>query len=161
MVNAGYFLTVFAAAAAAMPAVTPNESFSALEARAGQVYTCRVGANNDGALLGEVSQDRAIGYLRAAGTKTGTASGYPKKFGNAGSVLKFASGCTSTNVWELPVLANNKPFDINKKINKGKALANDPGPMRVYYTDKLKFCGIGTKSNKDNSGNPHNCALRR
>lgn len=36
MVNIGYFLTVFAATAAALPAVTPVET-SALEARAGQV----------------------------------------------------------------------------------------------------------------------------
>lgn len=126
-----------------------------------KVYTCKVGEKNDGALLGEISQDRAIGYFRAAGTKKGTASGYPKTFGNAGSVLRLASGCTPTNVWELPVLKSNKPFDINKKINKGKADENDPGPMRVYYTDKLKFCGIGTKSEMDNSGNPHNCVLKK
>lgn len=36
MVNVAYFLAVFAATAAALPAVTPNE-VSPLEARAGQV----------------------------------------------------------------------------------------------------------------------------
>lgn len=37
MVNIAYFLTAFAAATAAMPAVTPNEPSSLHEARAGQV----------------------------------------------------------------------------------------------------------------------------
>ncbi|KAI1246458.1 hypothetical protein MGN70_013357 [Eutypa lata] len=160
MVNIGYFLTVFAATAAALPAVTPVEP-SALEARAGQSYTCKKGDKNDGAFLGDISQDKAIGYFRAAGTKKGTASGYPKQFYNNGNALKFASGCTTSNVWELPVLSSNKPFDINKKINKGKPDENNPGQMRVYYTDKLKFCGIGTKSKDDNSGPVHNCVLKK
>ncbi|KAH8660325.1 Ribonuclease/ribotoxin [Xylariales sp. PMI_506] len=149
MVNVSYMLTMlFAAAGMANPTAFPE-----LDARSGQVYTCNKGANNDGAFIGKVSQDKAIGYFRDAKTKTGTASGYPKPFENNGGVMKFASGCTG-NVWELPVLASGQPYQYAKKKD-----GNNPGPMRVYYTSDLKFCGIGAKSQDDNSGPPHNCAI--
>ncbi|KAH8881854.1 hypothetical protein GQ53DRAFT_886479 [Thozetella sp. PMI_491] len=129
------FLTVAAAVVANPIAVINDEGFP-LEAHAGQIYTCKRGDANNGALIGYVSQDKSIGYFREAKTQTGTASGYPKPFGNKGNVLKFASGCGS-DVWELPVLNNSVRFDFNKKINKGKANENNPGPMRGYYTPKI------------------------
>ncbi|KAI8278397.1 hypothetical protein K4K59_009234 [Colletotrichum sp. SAR11_240] len=156
MVAYTYFLGLLAASVAiASPVPNPDEEFS-LEARAGQVYICKAGANNDGVLYGEISQDKAIGFFRDAKTKTGTGSGYPKPFGNQGNVMKFASGCGS-DVWELPVLKSGKPYDYNAK----KGSSNSPGPMRVYYTKDLKFCGIGGKLKPDGTGNPHNCVLKK
>ncbi|OJJ78711.1 uncharacterized protein ASPGLDRAFT_62359 [Aspergillus glaucus CBS 516.65] len=155
MVSFNYlFATVLAATAVvASPVVASDENVS-LEARAGQTYTCKKGNQNDGAVVGTVSQDKVIGYLRQAGTKKG-ASGYPTTFTNNNNVIKIPSGCTKKQLWELPVLANGKPYDINKK--KGD---NNPGPMRVYYADDLTFCAVGVKENpENNSGNPHNCKV--
>ncbi|KAJ3543940.1 hypothetical protein NM208_g3312 [Fusarium decemcellulare] len=155
MVSYTYILTLLAATVAlASPAPIPNDD-SSLEARAGQVYICRAGDDNKGQLYGEIGQDKAIGFFRDAKTKTGL-SGYPKKFGNEGNVMKFASGCTKDNVWELPVLANGKPYAFDKKKD-----GNSPGTMRVYYTKDLKFCAIGGKKNPNGTGNPHNCALKK
>ncbi|KAF4822941.1 hypothetical protein CGCTS75_v010542 [Colletotrichum tropicale] len=146
MVAYTYFLGLLAASVAiASPVPNPDEEFS-LEAP---------GANNDGVLYGEISQDKAIGFFRDAKTSTG-ASGYPKPFGNQGNVMKFASGCGS-DVWELPVLKSGKPYDYKSK----KGTSNNPGPMRVYYTKDLKFCGIGGKLKPNGTGNPHNCVLKK
>ncbi|CAH0054731.1 unnamed protein product [Clonostachys solani] len=162
------FLTSLAAITALASATSDGESFS-LEQRSGrvhvtdvsmkQLYTCNGGDKNEGQRWGIVSQDRAEGYFRDAKTKTGK-SGYPKPFGNAGKVMKFPSGCAK-DVWELPLLPNEppfngRPFDFNQKKEN-----NDPGQIRVYYTKDLKFCGIGAKrtANKQERGNnPHNCA---
>ncbi|KAI1852430.1 hypothetical protein JX265_011063 [Neoarthrinium moseri] len=153
MVNASYLFTLLAATAAvASPIAEPIEADS-LEARAGQIYTCKKGDKNDGALIGKVPQDKAIGYFREAKTKSGK-SGYPKKFDNKGKVMSFASGCTGKEVWELPVLNNGVRYDYDK----GKD-GNNPGPMRVYYAADLTFCAIGSKSKDDNSGPPHNCKV--
>ncbi|KND86394.1 hypothetical protein TOPH_08971 [Tolypocladium ophioglossoides CBS 100239] len=154
MVAYAYLLTLLAATAAvASPAPVPNQDFS-LAARAGQFYVCKAGKDNDGQLYGDISQDKAIGYFRDAKTNSGS-SGYPKPFDNKGGVMKFAKGC-GKDVWELPVLANGKPYDYNKKKE-----GNSPGPMRVYYTKDLKFCAIGAKQNPDGKGNPHNCVLKK
>ncbi|KAI5867010.1 hypothetical protein GGS23DRAFT_553125 [Durotheca rogersii] len=151
MVGVTNILTLLAATAVIATPV-PNEEFS-LEARAGQSYICRGGLTNKGELFGEVSQDRAIGFFRNAKTNTG-ASGYPKEFDNKGKVMKFAKGCTK-DVWELPLLSTNKPYAFNSK----KA-GNRPGPLRVYYTKDLKFCGIGSKPTREGLGNPHNCEFK-
>ncbi|GJC83029.1 hypothetical protein ColLi_05867 [Colletotrichum liriopes] len=155
MVSYTYLLTVLAATAAvASPAPLPNSDGTIEIRQSGQVYVCKAGANNDGVKYGEVGQDSAIGYFREAKTKAGS-SGYPKKFDNKGSVMKFASGCAS-DVYELPVLSDGKRYDFNAK----KGSSNKPGPMRVYYTKDLKFCGIGAKEKADGTGNPHNCVLQ-
>lgn len=131
-----------------------NQRISLTQNEFEQTYTCKKGNQNDGAVVGTVSQDKVIGYLRQAGTKKG-ASGYPTTFTNNNNVIKIPSGCTKKQLWELPVLANGKPYDINKK--KGD---NNPGPMRVYYADDLTFCAVGVKENpENNSGNPHNCKV--
>ncbi|EJT70218.1 hypothetical protein GGTG_12391 [Gaeumannomyces tritici R3-111a-1] len=144
------FTLLIATAAVASPV---DIASSALEARQqGSMYVCRSGANNDGQAYGTVGMDKAIGYYRQAGIKAG-ASGYPKPFGNAGNVLKFASGCGS-DVYELPLLASGSAYLYNQKKT-----GNPPGPIRVYYTSALKFCGIGAKENPNGSGNPHNCQL--
>ncbi|PHH92183.1 hypothetical protein CDD83_8569 [Cordyceps sp. RAO-2017] len=154
MVAYNFLLTLLAAAVAiASPAPMPNED-SPLEARAGQVYVCRSGAQNNGQVYGEIRQDRAIGYFRDAKTHQGQ-SGYPKPFDNKGKVMKFPKGC-GKDVWELPVLANGRPYAYKDK----KGNNNRPGPIRVYYTKGLKFCAIGGKLNPDGTGNPHNCVLR-
>lgn len=105
-------------------------------------------------MFGTVSQDKAIGYFRQAKTKPGK-SGYPAPFSNIGKPMKFASGCNK-DVWELPVLANGKPYDYNKKKDQAP-----PGEMRVFYTKDLKFCGIGSKEKRGGTGNPTNCELVR
>lgn len=64
------------------------------------------------------------------------------------------SGCRDkkAELWELPVLDGGRRYRYEKP--KSEAL---PGRMRVYYTKDLTFCGIGTKSNGDNSGPAHLC----
>ncbi|GKT51268.1 uncharacterized protein ColSpa_11449 [Colletotrichum spaethianum] len=154
MVSCTYLLTLLAATAAiASPVRLSNQNGTVKIRQSGQVYVCKAGANNDGVTYGEVSQDCAIGYFREAGTKAGF-SGYPKKFDNKGNVMKFASGCNE-NVYELPVFSNGKRYDFNAK----KGSINKPGPMRVYYTKDLKFCGVGAKEHIGGTGNPHNCVL--
>ncbi|KAF9871002.1 hypothetical protein CkaCkLH20_11419 [Colletotrichum karsti] len=154
MVSFTYLLTLLAASAAvATPVALLNEDSTVGIRQSGQVYVCKSGAKNDGTVYGDIGYDKAVGYFRAAKTTKG-ASGYPKPFDNKGNVMTFASGCSS-NVWELPVLANGKAYDYNSK--KG---GNSPGPMRVYYTKDLKFCGIGAKEKADGTGNPHNCVLK-
>ncbi|KLU90390.1 hypothetical protein MAPG_10244 [Magnaporthiopsis poae ATCC 64411] len=166
MVSFSQLLTLFAATAAVASPVpvldegaadltignSINSATKVLEARAGSMYTCRAGASNNGQVYGTVGMDKAIGYFRQAGTTPGL-SGYPKPFGNAGKVMKFKSGCGS-DVWELPLLASGKPYAYDKK-----KIDNPPGPIRVYYTSGLKFCGIGAKENPTGTGNPHNCKL--
>ncbi|UNI13284.1 hypothetical protein JDV02_000041 [Purpureocillium takamizusanense] len=155
MVAYSYLLSLLAATAAvASPAPIPNDEFS-LEARAGQIYVCKAGADNNGQHYGDISYDKSIGFFRDAKTKTGQ-SGYPKPFDNKGNVMKFAKGC-GKDVWELPVLANGKPYNYKEK----KGDKNKPGPMRVYYTKDLKWCGIGGKLKPDGTGNPHNCQLKK
>ncbi|KAF9878368.1 hypothetical protein CkaCkLH20_04406 [Colletotrichum karsti] len=155
MLQSTFILGLLAATATvASPMPNPDGDFS-LQTRAGQVYICKAGANNNGGLYGEIGQDKAIGFFRDAKTNTG-GSGYPKPFDNKGNVMKFASGC-GKDIWELPVLANGKPYDYKSK----KGANNGPGPMRVYYTKDLKFCAIGGKLNSDGTGNPHNCVLKK
>ncbi|KAK1702349.1 hypothetical protein BDP67DRAFT_585458 [Colletotrichum lupini] len=142
MVSYTYILTLLAATAS-IASPTPL---------LGEDGTIETRAKNDGALYGTVKYDTSIGYLREAKTTAGS-SGYPKPFDNRGNVMTFASGCSGT-VYELPVLADGKRYDFNAK----KGTTNRPGPMRVYYTKDLKFCGIGAKEKADGTGNPHNCA---
>ncbi|KAK2594627.1 hypothetical protein QQS21_007664 [Conoideocrella luteorostrata] len=156
MVAYTYILTLLAATAALATPAPINDGELTLEARAGQKYICQGGKDNKGENYGEVSYDKAVGFFRDAKTNTG-ASGYPKKFDNVGNVMKFKKGCKK-NVWELPLNSNGKPYDYKKK----KA-GNSPGPIRVYYTKNLKFCGIGAKEHKKDvrPNNPHNCALKK
>ncbi|KAK1482415.1 hypothetical protein CTAM01_13575 [Colletotrichum tamarilloi] len=153
MVSYTYILTLLAATASiASPTPLLGEDGTIETRQSGQSYTCKAGAKNDGALYGTVKYDTSIGYLREAKTTAGS-SGYPKPFDNRGNVMTFASGCSGT-VYELPVLADGKRYDFNAK----KGTTNRPGPMRVYYTKDLKFCGVGAKEKADGTGNPHNCA---
>lgn len=122
-----------------------------------QVYICNGGADNNGIHYGDIQEDTAIKYYGRAKTSQGK-SGYPKTFANQGELLKFPSVCNNTEVWELPVLASGKPFDITKK--KSKKEQNHPGPMRVYYTKDLEFCTIGARMYQNDTGNPHNCDLK-
>ncbi|GAB0134925.1 hypothetical protein EsDP_00003277 [Epichloe bromicola] len=152
MVAYSHVLTLLAATVSlASPAPVSDAAGFSLEARADQIYICKSGNNNNGKVkYGEVSYDKAVEYFREAGTTPGK-SGYPKEFRNLGNVMTFPQGCNQ-DVWELPLLANGKRYDYNKK--KG---GNEPGPIRVYYTKNLMFCAIGAKENANGSGNPHNC----
>ncbi|KAE8155206.1 Ribonuclease/ribotoxin [Aspergillus avenaceus] len=144
------YLVALALGATPLASPTPLE----LDARAGQTYTCRKGEKNDGTLIGKVSQDKSIGYFREAKTTAGK-SGYPMRFYN-NEELAFGSGCRDKNaeIWELPVLDGGKRYDYQKSKKE-----LNPGRMRVYYTKDLTFCGIGTKSNDDNSGPVHSCKI--
>ncbi|GES60498.1 hypothetical protein ATEIFO6365_0002100900 [Aspergillus terreus] len=150
MVSFSFILTLSLAITSALATPTPADA----DITGGQVYTCKRGANNDGALIGKVPQDKAIGYFREAKTKAGK-SGYPKEFSNKEN-LKFQKGCRGKKVklWELPVLDGGRRYAYDKPKQEAP-----PGPMRVYYTEDLKFCGIGTKSNPDNSGPVHLCKV--
>ncbi|KAL5356233.1 Ribonuclease/ribotoxin [Aspergillus floccosus] len=150
MVSFSFILTLSLAVISALASPTPDDS----AITGGQVYTCKRGANNDGALIGKVPQDKAIGYFHEAKTKSGK-SGYPKRFTN-NEKLKFQKGCRDKKVelWELPVLDGGRRYAYDKPKQDAP-----PGAMRVYYTKDLKFCGIGAKSKPDNSGPVHLCKV--
>lgn len=96
-----------------------------------------------------------MGSAKWAGAVDGkTASGYPKRFYNKGG-LHFAKPCNMKghDIYEFPILKGQKT-NYPKDSKKGSA---NPGPIRVYYDQHFNFCGIGTKPNDDNSGNPHLC----
>ncbi|KAF4812306.1 hypothetical protein CGCSCA5_v009233 [Colletotrichum siamense] len=155
MVSFTQLLTFLAASVAvASPVSFSDNGEGIIEIRAGDdVYVCKAGSSNSGALYGEIKLADAMRDVAAAKTTKGS-SGYPKPFGNLGNVMNFASGCSS-DVWELPVLPGGKAYNYNAK--KG---GNSPGPIRVFYNKNLQFCGIGAKEKADGSGNPHNCALK-
>jgi hypothetical protein len=166
MVSFSFILTLSLAITSALATPTPTDADIAggqvrptpnnpeTELKCPKVYTCKRGANNDGELIGKVPQDKAIGHFREAKTKAGK-SGYPKRFYNNEN-LKFKKGCRDKKVelWELPVLNGGQRYAYDKPKQEAP-----PGPMRVYYTKDLKFCGIGTKSNRDNSGPVHLCKV--
>ncbi|EEP82003.1 predicted protein [Uncinocarpus reesii 1704] len=121
-----------------------------------QEYHCRESTdkkkeNNKGALVANISRDKARKSARKAGLKPGK-SGYPQRFYNRGG-LKFAKPCNKKkhDIYEYPIVADQRS-DYPKE-QKGA----NPGRVRVYYDQYFNICGVGLKANKDNSGNPHLC----
>ncbi|KAL4888564.1 Ribonuclease/ribotoxin [Aspergillus ambiguus] len=147
MVSLKFILAVSLAISSALASPTPTDSAITAGQVTSSIHTYLSGLTHTDIYL-------AIGYFREAKTKSGK-SGYPKRFYN-NEKLKFQKGCRDKKVelWELPVLDGGKryPYDKPKKDAP-------PGSMRVYYTKDLKFCGIGTKSNPNNSGKVHLCRV--
>ncbi|PFH58757.1 hypothetical protein XA68_13277 [Ophiocordyceps unilateralis] len=154
MVAFGCFVVSFLAAWAFAGSEPDSGSLLGLDQTT--TYICRAGKRNHGPLYGEIGKDYAIASLLSANTTTG-ASGYPKPFDNSGNVLRFGRGCSHHHLWELPVLADNRPFRIHLKESE----SNRAGPMRVYYTRHLRFCGVAAKLSPHATGALHLCVLKK
>ncbi|PGG96826.1 hypothetical protein AJ79_09432 [Helicocarpus griseus UAMH5409] len=145
------------AAVSVMAGPTPDDP--PLGTRPDKIFICREGKNNGGKLIGNISRNKVTEYINNVGIPLDTASGFPKPFVN-NMGLKFEIGC-GEEVYQLPVLANGEPFDVNKKINQDTANENNPGRLRVFYdwgqNWSMWYCGIGVVPDDKDPGDVHLC----